>query len=253
MKNNKYNTPIIIGLAVMCAALALALVFGGLKMQPMQNELQSALQQIDDLNNKNTALNNENTNLNNELKNKHNELVNMTNQFHSVMEQLQLANDKLNQQDNDIASLNKEIIALQESLFGYGQELDIVISQSDVELIAKTVWGEARGLNDFEKSAVIWCILNRVDAGYGTIEEVITAPGQFHGYKEGFPVTEELCALAKDVLARWQMEKICSGDVGRTLPKEYLWFYGDGRHNHFRDQYKGNFNVWNWDCWNPYE
>lgn len=130
--------------------------------------------------------------------------------------------------------------------------VEVTIETTDVELIAKTVWGEARGLSTLEQSAVIWCILNRVDAGYGTIVEVITAPNQFTGYSSSNPVTDEFISLAEDVLTRWQMEKLCIGDVGRTLPSDYLWFSGDIQHNYFRNAYSGNYSTWNWDCWNPY-
>lgn len=123
---------------------------------------------------------------------------------------------------------------------------------SDIELLAKTVYGEARGCSTLEQSAVIWCILNRVDAGQGTIEDVITAPYQFTGYSPDNPLTEEFMLLAEDVLARWTIEKHCIGEVGRTLPREYKWFIGDGKENIFRDQYDGDYNIWDWNCYNPY-
>ena len=74
-------------------------------------------------------------------------------------------------------------------------------SESDVELIAKTVWQEARGIpSKAEQAAVVWCILNRVDDDrWGdTIAEVVTAPHQF-AYDAGAPVTDELRRLAEDV------------------------------------------------------
>ena len=74
-------------------------------------------------------------------------------------------------------------------------------SESDVELIAKTVWQEARGIErKAEQAAVVWCILNRVDDDrWGdTIAEVVTAPHQF-AYDAGAPVTDELRRLAEDV------------------------------------------------------
>lgn len=134
------------------------------------------------------------------------------------------------------------------------EEYDTVITveTSEVELIARTVWGEARGSSAMEQSAVVWCILNRVDAGYGTIEQVVTAPGQFAGYNKNYPISDSIKALVEDVLARWQMEKICAGNVGRTLPSNYLWFHGDGKHNYFRDKFNGDYNTWDWNCWNPY-
>ena len=130
--------------------------------------------------------------------------------------------------------------------------IDITIYQKDIELIAKTVYGEARGCSIVEQSAVIWCILNRVDAGYGTIEQVITAPYQFTGYKESNPVQGDFVELATDVLLRWKIEKYCIGDVRRTLPDNYLYFHGDGKQNHFRDKYDGNYNTWGWQALNPY-
>lgn len=39
-------------------------------------------------------------------------------------------------------------------------------TEADLELIAQTVWAEARGVESrAEQAAVVWCILNRVDAG----------------------------------------------------------------------------------------
>lgn len=42
-------------------------------------------------------------------------------------------------------------------------------TERDVEMLAKTIWAEARGVpSDAEKAAVAWCALNRLDAGtYG--------------------------------------------------------------------------------------
>ena len=49
------------------------------------------------------------------------------------------------------------------------EELDPV----EVELIGRTIWGEADGVkSEAERAAVAWCILNRVDASGQTIEEV---------------------------------------------------------------------------------
>lgn len=130
--------------------------------------------------------------------------------------------------------------------------VSITLNQRDIELIAKTVYGEARGCSVVEQSAVIWCILNRVDAGWGTIEDVVTAPYQFTGYKESNPIQGDFVELAIDVLLRWQAEKYCIGEVGRTLPDNYLYFHGDGKQNIFRDKYSGDYNTWGWQAINPY-
>lgn len=122
-----------------------------------------------------------------------------------------------------------------------------------VEALAKCVYGEAGGLPLVERAAVIWCVLNYVD-GYdcADIMAQLNFPNRFQGYRYSNPVTEENVALVKDVLIRWQIEKDCIGNVGRVLPKEYLYFIGDGKHNYFRDQYVGG-NIWDWSLPNPYE
>ena len=128
--------------------------------------------------------------------------------------------------------------------------------KDEIPYIARTVWGEARGCSETEQAAVIWCILNRVDSSIrympDNIIDVVTQKHQFLGYVETFPVTEEIRELVIDVLTRWEMEKAGVENVGRVLPPEYMWFHGDGRHNHFRDSYKGG-NRWDWSLDSPYE
>ena len=127
------------------------------------------------------------------------------------------------------------------------------ITERDIVLCAKLVWGEARGVKSkAEKAAVIWCVLNRLDAGYAsTIEGVITARGQFTGYRNSNPVTEELYELAKDVLTRYYLEKEGFTDVGRTLPGGYLWFTGHKGRNRFRNKYRST-SYWDWSLPSPY-
>lgn len=127
------------------------------------------------------------------------------------------------------------------------------IDKSDVEMLAKLVWGEARGVSSkAEQAAVIWCVLNRVDAGWGSIQEVITAPRQFTGYRRSNPVTPELYELSLDVLVRWEAEKRGAEDAGRTLPKEYLYFSGVGGRNRFRTGCRSGA-VWDWRMADPYD
>lgn len=103
----------------------------------------------------------------------------------------------------------------------------------DITYIAKTVWGEARGLSYSEKAQVAWCILNRVDNGRfpNTVVGVVTQSGQFHGYSASFPTCE--WAVAEDVYDRWLAEKN-GASVNRELPQGYCYFSGSGGHNHFR-------------------
>ena len=128
--------------------------------------------------------------------------------------------------------------------------------KDEIPYIARTVWGEARGCSETEQAAVIWCILNRVDSSIrympDNIIDVVTQKHQFLGYVKTFPVTKKNKKLVIDVLTRWEMEKAGVENVGRVLPPEYMWFHGDGRHNHFRDSYRGG-NRWDWSLDSPYE
>ena len=109
-------------------------------------------------------------------------------------------------------------------------------TEHDVILIAKTIYGEAGSdwISYEEKACVAWVILNRVDDPRwpNTVEEVVTAENQFHGYSEYHAITYECYGVAKDVLIRWSLEKMgyC---VKRELAPTMTAFYGDGHANHF--------------------
>lgn len=127
--------------------------------------------------------------------------------------------------------------------------------EADVEYIAKTIYGEANIVQStMKQAAVAWCILNRVDAtGYpDTIEGVVTAKHQFSGYSADHPVTEELRSLAVDVLQRWHSEQDGEAEVGRVLPSDYTFFWGDGYENYFTNEWKST-DYWEWSMDNPYE
>ncbi len=126
-------------------------------------------------------------------------------------------------------------------------------THEEVVALAKMLWGEARGIpSETEQAACVWCVLNRVDQGYGSILEVVTAPSQFVGYRENNPIDETLWLLCEDVLTRWQREKDGEIEVGRVLPPDYMWFSGDSKRNHFRNAYK-NGTTWDWSLPSPYE
>ena len=121
-------------------------------------------------------------------------------------------------------------------------------------MLARVLWGEARGVpSDMEKAAVVWCVLNRVDAARwpDTVAGVVTEPSQFAGYSPDYPATKELKAIAADVLTRWEREQREGGDVGRVLPAEYFFFTGYGERNYFRTEFTGG-TVWDWTLPNPY-
>lgn len=125
--------------------------------------------------------------------------------------------------------------------------------ESDIVMLAKLMYQECGGVpSDTEKACVVWTVLNRVDEYGETIYEVVTAKNQF-AYYEDRPIDDVLYQLAKDVLTRWNNEKNGEVDVGRVLPPDYLWFSGDGEHNHFRNAYKGQFSIWDYSLETPYE
>lgn len=115
-------------------------------------------------------------------------------------------------------------------------EYQMYFTDSDVRMIAKTIYGEAGSswISRENKAKVAWVILNRVDDPNfpSTIAGVVTAPNQFHGYISSYPVTDLCYEIAKDVLTRWSMEKQ-GANIYRELPRNINAFYGDGRQNHF--------------------
>ena len=140
-------------------------------------------------------------------------------------------------------------------------EVDVVelviennFTNEEIDHIAKTVWGEARGLSKTHQAGVVWVILNRCDDGrFGKdVIDVVTAPSQFAGYQSGNPVDPEIRDLVVDVLDRYSQEKAGIKNVGRVLPKEYLYFRGNGRVNLFSKKWNSN-NVWDWSLESPYE
>lgn len=129
-------------------------------------------------------------------------------------------------------------------------------TKTDAVMMAKVMFCESRGIRSKTEIACVgWTILNRVDAGYGTIYQVITKPNQF-AYRAGASTTSDygydLVALATDVLDRWSREKAGQTSVGRVLPRGYLWYAGDGSHNYFRNKYKGG-TRWNYSLPSPYD
>lgn len=123
--------------------------------------------------------------------------------------------------------------------------------------LAKMAYGEARGVLEYsvedrvvsseaQIAATMWTALNRVDAGKVTdAVAAVAAPNQFAGYSVDKPVDDELLALAYDVLDRWNAEKYGETEVGRVIPADYLYFHGDGQHNHFRNKFEGG-QYWDW-------
>lgn len=110
-------------------------------------------------------------------------------------------------------------------------------TQEEAVILAKIMYREARGLPSSEQSKVAWCVLNRVDKWGGTVKSQATKPNQF-AYKPNTKTIDDdgtdLVALANEVLKEWVDEKYGVQKGTRTLGKGYLYFYGDGKINHFR-------------------
>lgn len=109
------------------------------------------------------------------------------------------------------------------------------------ELVAEAAllaWGEYSGTDYAQRTAPIWCACNRADAWGLTLEEVMHSDA-FHGLLTDREVPAEWYDLARETLARWELEKLGYIDVGRTLPSEYLYFSGNGVVNVYRTEYIG--------------
>ncbi len=130
-----------------------------------------------------------------------------------------------------------------------------IFTGDEVDALARLLYGEARNCCVEEQAAVVWCILNRMDSDDpyfpDTVMGVVTQPGQFFGYSEDYPVLPELLEVVEDVLRRYNVEQAGIENVGRVLPREYLYFSGDGEHNYFTRTYNDN-DVWDWTLRSPY-
>lgn len=98
-----------------------------------------------------------------------------------------------------------------------------VISEADEERIAKMLYGEDRRNPTYMRAAVVWCVYNRMDASNRPISEDIVHD-IFHGYRDGNPVEPWAVSIVRDVTIRYVLEKNGFKNVGRVLPKEYMWF-----------------------------
>lgn len=112
------------------------------------------------------------------------------------------------------------------------------ISDGLVEKAARMAWGEYSGTDYAQRTAPIWCACNRADAWEMTLDEVMHSDA-FHGLLTEREVPAEWYDLARETLARWELEKMGYIDVGRTLPSEYLYFSGNGVVNVYRTEYIG--------------
>lgn len=141
-------------------------------------------------------------------------------------------------------------------------DYSVYIDEDDIEIIGNLIYGEARGIESkAQKAAIAWCVLNRLDSGRwgSTVYDVVTAKNQFDGYNpnrkysyEDFITFVECKKLARDVLERYYSEKFGNENVGRVLPKDYLFFYGKDGVNKFTKEWKDYDSLWDWSLDSPY-
>ena len=132
--------------------------------------------------------------------------------------------------------------------------LKYTATEEEISMLCKVTYGEAGSLSKTQQAAVVWCILNRVDSEVypNTISEVITQKSQFYGYKESHPIVQETKEIVIDVLLRWENEQRGELNVGRVLPREYMYFTGNGKENIFRLTSKSDSTAWDWSLPSPY-
>jgi len=147
----------------------------------------------------------------------------------------------------------------QEDIDTEAEDEILYYTEEDVLALAQMGEGEAGGIpSDMEVAATMWSACNRLDsgdpyyAGLESIKDIVAQPYQYHGYNPDRVPSERLMALARDVLSRWNAEKNGATDVGRVLPREYMFFHGDGWHNYFTTV-PGGYDVYDWYLGSPYE
>ena len=114
-------------------------------------------------------------------------------------------------------------------------------TQSDIEIMAKAVWGEARGCSPDEQRLVVWCILQRVDSEHwpDSITGVVTQSGQFQGYDPAHPLDDAILTLCKEELAKWAAGE--EAPVHEIYAPSRPFYYFDSRSgngNFFREEWK---------------
>ena len=124
-------------------------------------------------------------------------------------------------------------------------DVEPAFTNREIEMLAQTVWGEARGLSPDEQRLVAWTVFQRVDATHkwgDNLEDVITQPVQFVGYSENHPVCPVIYALVYEELIKWYngYDPPTLYPFATSVP--YFFFDSDPStspvpHNWFREDY----------------
>lgn len=147
----------------------------------------------------------------------------------SVSPTLPLTDESLNAETASFNEVESELINLSEPVAKYTSE--------EITLVCQTVYGEARGCSKEEQQLVAWCICNRADYSGTSVEQVVTANRQFHGYDPENPVTEEIFENVTEVLEAWSRNEEALVYEPYATTTEYRYFSGDGRHNWYREEW----------------
>ena len=122
---------------------------------------------------------------------------------------------------------NKADTVVEDSQIPY----DIPCTDEEVDIMAVILHNEASVgcVSEVERSMVVWCMLNRYDVQFlkdTTMKDICTHKSQFAYKANTYPRTEDR-NLVIDVIERWSKEKAGQKAVGRTLPKQFLYFVQD--------------------------
>lgn len=161
----------------------------------------------------------------------------------------------------DEKQINEAILNFKSLIESYKNRIECTKNyrgETDAEVLAKTMNREAGGFNlsvpqaKMEVACVGWTILNAFDTGrFGQSITAICNP-DYVAYNYNTVIREDLLELATDILIRWYLEKDGYVDIGRVLPDGYVYFYGDGLHNYFRNVFNNTNNIWDYSLNNPY-
>lgn len=129
-----------------------------------------------------------------------------------------------------------------------------VITEEEEREIARMLYGEERQYGYIERAAVVWHLLNRIDSPLeaNTVKGDLTH-AHYSGYIKSNPVEEWAIWIVRDVVWRYACEKEGYEEVGRILPREFLYMACYKGHNRYRDRYRGSCHFWDWSIPSPYD
>ena len=131
-----------------------------------------------------------------------------------------------------------------------------ILSPKDEELLARMLWGEDRENPTYMRAAIIWCVYNRMENSGYPVSTIVTQE-QFAGYMPSNPVRDWARDIVRDVTVRYVLEQNGFEDVGRVLPKRFIYYgMADEKRIHiFRNKLSAddpNYERWDWSLPSPY-